>query len=60
MNLILKSNISKYRIFRESVVLGLDTRSNKTYKLGKLFLLLDTIINEKTVKLMQLDTILAL
>ena len=60
MNLILKSNISKYRIFRESVVSVLDTRSNTTYKLGKLFLLLDTITNEKTVKLMQLDTILAL
>ena len=37
-------------------MLVLDTKSNMTLNIPHTFLLLDTIINQKTVKLIQLDT----
>ena len=47
------SNISKDSIHGECLLILLDTRSNITHSI----LLLDTITNEKTMKLIQLDPI---
>ena len=50
-------NISKYGIHEECTLIFLAARRNITIKYGAIYLLLDSITNEKTSKLIQLDII---